>query len=50
MHGGAAGSGGQMGERNGAYRTGAFTKAAIAERRQLAHVLSLARCVLNEIK
>jgi hypothetical protein len=47
MHGGSAGSGGPMGERNGAYRTGAFTKGAIAERRQLAALLVLVRATLR---
>ena len=33
MHGGAKGSGGQQGERNGAYKHGQYTKEAIAIRK-----------------
>jgi hypothetical protein len=37
LHGGASGSGGPPGERNGQYRHGERTKTAIAERRKIQH-------------
>jgi hypothetical protein len=43
MHGGALGSGAPRGERNGAYRTGNFTRESIAERRMIAALLAESR-------
>ena len=39
LHGGTSGSGGPPGERNGQYRHGERTKAAIAERQRLAGLI-----------
>jgi hypothetical protein len=39
LHGGASGSGGPPGERNGQYRHGERTKTAIAERQKLSALL-----------
>lgn len=49
MHGGSRGSGGPVGARNGAYRTGLFTKEAIAERRELSAMLALMRAALRDV-
>jgi hypothetical protein len=49
MHGGSAGRGAPLGERNGAYRFGLFTEDAIANRRELSPLLVLARATLREI-
>ena len=43
LHGGAAGSGAPSGPRNGNYRHGNCTKAAMAERRLLRELLKDAR-------
>jgi len=43
LHGGAAGSGGPPGERNGQYRHGERTKAAIAERQKFSALLKMLR-------
>ena len=39
LHGGAAGSGAPKGERNGRFRTGAYTAEAIKERQMIAGLL-----------
>jgi hypothetical protein len=49
MHGGAKGSGGPRGERNGAYRHGRRTQEAIAERKMLLAWLKASRDLLREI-
>jgi hypothetical protein len=46
MHGGAAGSGAPMGERNGNWRHGRFTCEAISERRAARGLLRSARDML----
>jgi hypothetical protein len=43
LHGGAAGSGGPPGERNGQYRHGERTKAAISERQKFSALLKMLR-------
>ena len=43
MHGGAAGSGGPTGERNGNYRLGLCTQDAMATRRRICKLLREAR-------
>jgi hypothetical protein len=43
LHGGASGSGGTAGERNGQYRHGERTKAAIAEQRKFSVLLKMLR-------
>jgi hypothetical protein len=47
LHGGASGSGGPPGERNGQYRHGERTKAAIAERQKFSALLKLLRAGLT---
>jgi len=47
MHGGAKGSGGPCGERNGNYRHGLRTKEAVAERQQ---AKALVREVMKQLK
>lgn len=44
MHGGA-GSGAPVGEKNGAYRSGAFTREAISQRRMIAELLMECRAL-----
>jgi hypothetical protein len=46
LHGGASGSGGPPGERNGQYRHGERTQAAIAERQKFSALLKLLRAGL----
>jgi glucans biosynthesis protein len=46
LHGGASGSGGPSGERNGQYTRGKWTKGAIAERRKFSGLLKMLRAVL----
>jgi hypothetical protein len=46
-YGGARGSGGPPGERNGQYRHGERTKAAIAERQKLGALLKMLRAGLT---
>jgi hypothetical protein len=46
LHGGASGSGGPPGERNGQYRHGERTKAAIAERQKFSTLLKMLRAGL----
>lgn len=48
MHGGALGSGAPEGERNGAYRHGAFTWDAIEERRELSGWLRVTRAAVKD--
>src|SRR5438445_13417183 len=48
LHGGARGSGGPPGERNGQYRDGERTKAAIAERQKFTTLLKMLRSGLTE--
>jgi len=43
LHGGANGSGGPPGERNGRYRHGERAKAAIAEQRKFSALLKMLR-------
>jgi hypothetical protein len=43
VHGGASGSGGPLGERNGQFRHGERTKAAIAERRKFTMLIKMLR-------
>jgi hypothetical protein len=47
LHGGASGSGGPPGKRNGQYRHGERTKAAIAEQRKLGALLKMLRTGLT---
>ena len=47
LHGGASGSGGPAGERNGQYRHGERTKAAIAERQKFGALLKMLRAGLT---
>jgi hypothetical protein len=47
LHGGASGSGGPPGKRNGQYRHGERTKTAIAERRKLSALLKMLRAGLT---
>jgi hypothetical protein len=49
MHGGAAGSGGQFGNRN-ALRHGRYTAGAIAERRALRELLRRARGLVEDLQ
>ena len=50
MHGGAKGSGAPRGSRNGNYKTGFWTKEAIAERRGLSALLRACRKNLDAIE
>jgi hypothetical protein len=47
LHGGASGSGGPPGERNGQYRHGERTKAAIAEQQKFSALLKMLRTGLT---
>jgi hypothetical protein len=47
LHGGANGSGGPPGKRNGQYRHGERTKAAIAEQRKFSALLKMLRAGLT---
>jgi hypothetical protein len=47
LHGGANGSGGPPGKRNGQYRHGERTKAAIAERQKFRALLKMLRAALT---
>jgi hypothetical protein len=47
LHGGANGSGGPPGERNGRYRHGERTKAAIAEQKKFSALLKMLRAGLT---
>jgi hypothetical protein len=47
LHGGANGSGGPHGKRNGQYRHGERTKAAIAERQKFSALLKMLRAGLT---
>jgi hypothetical protein len=49
MHGGAQGSGAPSGKRNGSYRTGAFTKAAIKDIRTVRALVRESREMLDDI-
>jgi hypothetical protein len=49
LHGGANGSGGPPGERNGQYRHGDRAKAAIAEQRKASALLKMLRAVLTNM-
>ena len=46
LHGGASGSGGPPGERNGQYRHGERTKTAIADRQKFSALLKMLRAGL----
>src|SRR5665213_1546211 len=48
MHGGAKGSGGPPGQRNGAWKDGGHTNEAKALRRDAKRVLSVARAMLSD--
>jgi hypothetical protein len=50
MHGGAAGNGAPKGTRNGKYRHGVFTTAAIHERRRLASLIRDSRDFLSRLQ
>ncbi len=39
-----------MGERNGAFKTGAWTNEAIAERRRTSNTLKTVRCFLRDLR
>jgi hypothetical protein len=47
LHGGASGSGGPAGKRNGQYRHGERTKAAISERQKFGALLKMLRAGLT---
>jgi hypothetical protein len=47
MHGGASGSGGPPGKRNGQYRHGERTKTAIAEQQKFSALLKMLRAGLT---
>ena len=47
LHGGASGSGGHAGKRNGQYRHDERTKAAIAERQKFSALLKMLRAGLT---
>ncbi len=49
MHGGAKGSGAPRGPANGNYRTGFWTKEAVAERRFVRELLHEARATLKQV-
>jgi len=49
MHGGAAGSGAPIGNKN-ALKHGRYTAEAIARRRQVSELIKMARATLAEIK
>jgi hypothetical protein len=49
MHGGAEGSGAPVGNQN-ALKHGQFTRAAIAERRQLRQLIRESRAFLNKLE
>ena len=48
LHGGAQGSGGPKGERNGAFKAGAWTNEAVAQRRAASALLRAARRFLSD--
>jgi hypothetical protein len=50
MHGGASGSGGPPGERNGQYRHGERTKAAIAEWQKFSALLKMLRAGFRRMR
>jgi hypothetical protein len=50
MHGGARGSGGPCGERNGNFRHGRFTAERIAERRAIRALMREATALLKSIR
>ncbi|MFN0219525.1 MAG: HGGxSTG domain-containing protein [Hyphomicrobium sp.] len=49
MHGGAANSGAPRGERNGAYRNGAFTREAIADRQMISALVAECRLLVKSL-
>lgn len=49
MHGGALGSGAPSGKRNGRYRTGGYTREALAHVRELRAWLKIAKETLEEL-
>jgi len=49
LHGGASGSGGPSGERNGQYRHGERTKAAIAEQQKFSALLKMLRAAVEPL-
>ena len=50
MHGGAAGSGGPSGERNGNYRHGLYTKQNLEKKQQLRNLVREARAVIRTLR
>ncbi len=50
MHGGAIGSGAPTGERNGAYRNGAFTREAIADRMMISALVAECRALAKSLR
>jgi glucans biosynthesis protein len=50
MHGGARGSGGPRGPKNGNYRHGHFTGESLAERRAVQHVIRETRKILASVR
>ena len=49
MHGGANGSGAPRGEGNGAYRTGEFTREAIADRQMISALVAECRALAKAL-
>ena len=49
MHGGANGSGAPLGERNGAYRTGAYTCEAITDRQMISALVAECRALAKAL-
>ena len=50
MHGGATGSGAPRGEGNGAYRSGAFTREAIADRQMISALVAECRALARSLR
>jgi hypothetical protein len=50
MHGGARGSGGPPGERNGNFRHGYFTAKSVAERKAVREVVRQTRRILGSVR
>lgn len=50
MHGGAANSGAPLGKRNGAYRSGAFTREAIADRQMISALVAECRALAKSLR
>jgi hypothetical protein len=50
MHGGARGSGGPSGERNGNYRHGRYTKQNLEKKQQLRNLVREARAAISSLR